>query len=79
MIGVTAALIAVTAAWIRPRIARPATDALLALEGAGLGVGGLLVQQGVGTAAWILTPMALAFIVALHVRALFAGSGPLRT
>ena len=79
LIVVAAVLLVSTAGWVRPRIARNTTDVLLAIEGAVLGVGGLLVQQGVGTAAWILTPIAVALIAVLHVRVLFAGSGPLRT
>ncbi len=79
VIVVAATLLVATAGWVRPRIAPARTDVLLALEGAALGLGGLLVQHGVGTAAWILTPLAIALVAVLHVRVLFAGSGPLRT
>ena len=68
-----------TVRWSLPNARRPVTDLLLAVFGAVLGLGGLMVQSSVGPAAWILTPIALATIAVLHVRVLFAGSGPLRT
>lgn len=68
-----------TVRWSLPNAPRRVSDLLLAVFGAVLGVGGLLVQSEVGLAAWILTPIAVATIAVLHVRVLFAGSGPLRT
>lgn len=68
-----------TVRWSLPSAPRRVSDLLLAVSGAVLGVGGLLVQSEVGLAAWLLTPIAVATIAVLHVRVLFAGSGPLRT
>jgi len=68
-----------TASFLRTRLPRTAIDALLAAEGAGLAVGGLLLLDDVGTASWIAGPVALAILTPLHVRALFAGEGPFRT
>ncbi len=51
----------------------------MALAGAGLGIGGLLLLDDVGTASWIAAPLVLAIVAPLHVRALFAGDGPFRT
>jgi len=68
-----------TVRWSLPRAPRSATDLLLAGFGAVLGIGGLLLQSDVGLVAWLLTPIAIATIAVLHVRVLFAGSGPLRT
>lgn len=64
---------------LRTRLPQPATDLLMALAGAGIGVGGLMTLDGVGTASWIVAPAILAVIAPLHVRALFAGEGPFRT
>ncbi len=78
MVVATLSLLA-TVRWSLPRAPRRRTDVLLAASGALLGLGGLLVQSGVGIGAWLLTPIAVATIAVLHVRVLFAGSGPLRT
>ena len=51
----------------------------MALAGAGIGVGGLLLLDDVGTASWIAAPAVLAVVAPLHVRALFARGGPFRT
>jgi hypothetical protein len=69
----------VTGGWLRLTLPRPATDALMALAGAGIGVGGLLLLDDVGTASWIAAPAVLAIVAPLHVRALFARGGPFRT
>jgi hypothetical protein len=69
----------VTGGWLRLTLPRPATDALMALAGAGIGVGGLLLLDDVGTASWIAAPAVLAVVAPLHVRALFARGGPFRT
>ena len=78
-IAVAGALLVLTVWRLRPRMSRRGLDILLALEGAAVGVGGLLFLDDVGLGAWILTPIALATIAVLHVKVLFAGSGPLRT
>jgi hypothetical protein len=54
-------------------------NAVLAIGGAGIGVGALLLQSDVGAASWILTPIVLAILAVAHVRALFAAGGPFRT
>jgi len=71
--------ILVTASFLRTRLPPRVVDGLLAVEGAGLAVGGLLLVDDVGTASWIVGPAALALVTPLHVRALFAGEGPFRT
>ena len=78
-IAVAGALLVLTVWRLRLRMSRTGLDILLALEGAAVGVGGLLFLEDVGLGAWILTPIALATIAVLHVKVLFAGSGPLRT
>ncbi len=78
-IAVAGTLLVLTVWRLRPRIPRTGLDILLALEGAAVGVGGLFFLDDVGVGAWILTPIALATIAVLHVKVLFAGSGPLRT
>jgi hypothetical protein len=64
---------------LRDRLSRSTVDVLLAVCGAAVGFGGLLVQHDVAVAAWIVTPLLLAAVFPLHVRVLFAGSGPFRT
>jgi hypothetical protein len=72
-------LVLVTGGRLRARLPQPAIDALMALAGAGIGAGGLMTLDGVGTASWIVAPAILAVIAPLHVRALFAREGPFRT
>jgi len=79
IVGVAALAIVATAGWLRTRARRSAVLALLALEGAALGAGGLLLLHDVGIASWIAAPLALAIGVPLHVTALFSGDGPFRT
>jgi|SoimicmetaTmtHMA_FD_contig_31_6342178_length_380_multi_3_in_0_out_0_1 hypothetical protein len=78
-IAVAGTLLVLTVWRLRPRMSPMGLDVLLALEGAAVGVGGLFFLDDVGMGAWILTPIALATIAVLHVKVLFAGSGPLRT
>jgi hypothetical protein len=72
-------LAVVTGGWLRSVLPQAAIDALMALAGAGLGVGGLMTLDDVGAASWIAAPAVLALIASLHVRALFAREGPFRT
>jgi hypothetical protein len=76
---IAGALALVTGGRLRTRLPQPAADALMALAGAGLGVGGLLMLHDVSAASWIAAPAALALVASVHVRALFAGEGPFRT
>jgi hypothetical protein len=79
IVVVASVLAVVTAVRLRVRLPQRAVDALMALAGAGIGVGGLMRLDGVGTASWIMAPAILAIIAILHVRALFADQGPFRT
>ena len=63
---------------VRPRVRPIVGYGLVAACSATLAAGGLLVQDAPGVAAWILTPLVVAFLGVVHVRAMFAGSGPLR-
>lgn len=63
---------------LRSRLPLGLRDGLLAAAGAGLGVGGLLLQTGVELGSWIVAPLLLAIVAPLHVRALFARGGPYR-
>jgi hypothetical protein len=74
------AVLLVTAAFpLRTRLHDRVVDVLLALAGAGIGVGGLLFLEDVGVASWLFAPAFLAVAAIAHVRALFAGAGPFRT
>ena len=65
--------------WLRTTLAQPAVDALMALAGALIAVGGLLMLHDVSIASWIAGPVMLAVVAPLNVRALFARGGPFRT
>jgi hypothetical protein len=64
---------------LRGRLPRSTIAVLLAGCGAVVGLGGLFVQHDVAIASWIATPVLLAVVFPLHVRVVFAGSGPFRT
>ena len=51
----------------------------MALAGVVIGIGGLLLREGVERSSWIVAPLILAVIAVLQVRALFGGEGPFRT
>jgi hypothetical protein len=64
---------------LRRRLPGPVIDVLIAACGAGMGLGALRFQADVSQTAWILTPIVGAAAAVWHVRALFGGTGPLRT
>jgi hypothetical protein len=74
----SAGLVVATAIEFRLRLPGDTLDRLFAAAGAGLGVGALLVQHGVGVIEWVVVPVALGALFPLHARLLFAGDGPLR-
>ena len=66
--------------WVlRPRISTGVFTLVLALMGAVLGAGALLMIEDVPVSSWILAPAVMAGLATLHTRALLAGSGPFRT
>jgi hypothetical protein len=64
---------------LRTRLRPALVDAMLALGGAGIGVGGLLFLRDVEPGSWVFAPALLAIAAVAHVRFLFAGEGPFRT
>jgi hypothetical protein len=78
MLGASASA-AIVGGPLRERLPGYWVDALMALAGAGIGAGGLLMFDAVGAGSWIAAPALVALIALLHVRALFAGEGPFRT
>jgi hypothetical protein len=74
-----AALLLLAAFPLRTRLPRRVIDGLLALGGAGIGVGGLLLLSDVEPASWVVAPVLLGVAAVAHVRFLFAGQGPFRT
>ncbi len=64
---------------LRTRLRPALVNAMLALGGAGIGVGGLLFLRDVEPGSWLVAPALLAVAAVAHVRFLFAGEGPLRT
>jgi hypothetical protein len=79
VIVVGGALALLTGGWLRATLPPLAIDGLMALWGATIAVGGLLMLEDVNTASWIAGPAMLAVIAPLNVRALFARGGPFRT
>jgi hypothetical protein len=75
----SAVLLLAAAVPLRTRLRPRLVDCLLALAGAGIGLGGLFLLDDVGPASWIVAPVFLAVGAIAHVRALFAASGPFRT
>ncbi len=79
IVAASTVLTLLTVFGLRRRLALPAVDGLIAIGGAGLGIGGLLIVHDVEPGSWIVGPAAIAVLAVVHVRALFAGSGPFRT
>jgi hypothetical protein len=52
---------------------------VLAVAGAVVAIGTLLVQRDPDTASWLIAPMAGAVLSVVHGRTLFAQGGPFRT
>ena len=73
------ALALLVGGWLRKKLPQAGVDALMALAGVLIAIGGLLMLDDVNTASWIAGPVMLAVIAPLNVRALFARGGPFRT
>ena len=56
-----------------------AWSATLAVAGAVIAAGSLLVQDEADTASWLIAPVAGAILSVVHGRTLFAPGGPFRT
>jgi hypothetical protein len=65
-------------AWGPRRGRRWIDDLPVAIGGIGLGLGALMFQPDASPAAWWLTPPLVGGLAVAHVRAMFAGDGPLR-
>lgn len=79
VIVVSAVAIVAVALAVRSRGPGAVTDLGLGVAGAALAAGGLLWLDDVGTWSWVAAPAGFAVMTPVHVRALFAGAGPLRT
>jgi hypothetical protein len=64
---------------LQDRVPSSLRDAIVAIAGASLALGGLLLLEDPSVASWLLTPVVVAVLAVTHVRLLFAGEGPLRT
>jgi hypothetical protein len=53
--------------------------ALLAVSGAAIAAGGLLVQSDPGVWSWVIAVPAGAALAVVHARVLFSAGGPFRT
>jgi hypothetical protein len=72
-------LLLITTFVLRQRLSLIATSALWALAGVGLGLGGVVLVEDPEPSAWVVAPLVLGVGAAAHMRALWAGEGPLRT
>lgn len=52
---------------------------VLAVSGAGIAAGALLIQDQPDTASWVIAPLVGAVLPIVHARTLFAPGGPFRT
>jgi hypothetical protein len=66
-------------AGLRSRRHVAAWSAALAVAGAVIAAGSLLVQGEADTASWLIAPVAGAILSVVHGRTLFAPGGPFRT
>jgi len=57
------------------RVPAAAAFAVMAVCGVGLAVGGLLVQDDVGTASWVVAVVALGVLTPVHARLVFGPPG----
>jgi hypothetical protein len=57
------------------RLPAAAAFALIVLCGVGVAVGGLLVQDDVGTASWVVAIVALGVLAPVHARLVFGPPG----
>ena len=81
-ICVMAVALGVTAldVWVlRSRVSMRVFTLVLALMGAVLGAGALLMIEDVPASSWVLAPVVMAGLATLHTRALLAVPGPFRT
>lgn len=62
----------------RTRLSPRTVDLVMALAGAGMGVGGLLLVDDASLGSWVFAPLVLAVVAPAQVRTLFAGDGPFR-
>ena len=66
--------------WVlRSRVSMRVFTLVLALMGAVLGAGALLMIEDVPVSSWVVAPMVMAGLATQHTRALLAGTGPIRT
>lgn len=78
-LGLCGAAFVVTSLGVRSGRAVGRWSIGLALSGAGVAAGGLLVQDRPDIASWVVAPAAGAVLAVVNARTLFAPGGPFRT
>ena len=79
VLGVAGAGFVASTVGVRSGHALRAWTAAIALSGAALVAGALLVQDDPDLASWLVGPPVGAFLGVANVRSLYASGGPLRT
>lgn len=76
--GASAGIAALAALVLRRRIRHGVLTLLLALAGAGIGWGGMLIQPDPSVGEFVAAVVLLAFLVPAHVRIVLGPFGPAR-
>lgn len=79
IVAISTSLLLITTFVLRQRISLVAATALWAFSGLGLGLGGVVILDDPEPSAWIVAPLVVGLGAVAHMRALWAGEGPLRT
>ncbi len=78
LVGGAALAALITSFVLRPRFAPVATGAILAAAGAGIGWGGMLLQQDPSAGEFVVAVVLLTVLVPAHVRVVLGPFGPPR-
>ena len=76
LIGAASAVGALVVFGLWRRLSVGLAFASMAACGIGIAAGGLLVQEDVGVASWVVALVALAVVTPLHMRLVFGPPGP---
>ena len=78
LVAISAAVALITAFLLRTRLPAQAVAGLLATAGAGIGWGGMLLQEAPSTGEFVAAVAALTLLAPAHVRIVLGPFGPSR-